>query len=110
MECRERFKMAAKDRAGHQEFPQVVHDIPPREEIEEATAIAENLLEGHQGLGQGLEDPYTCAVHYLEKHRIVEILQVTMETHPLNQCMVASGHCKLHKQGVQSLQAMYSPK
>ena len=94
MECRERerFKMAAKDRAGHQEFPQVVHDIPPREEIEEATAIAENLLEGHQGLGQGLEDPYTCAVHYLEKHRIVEILQVTMETHPLNQCMVASGH------------------
>lgn len=73
-------KMAAEDKAGHQEFPLAVHDIPPREQIEEASAIAENLLEGHQGVGQGLEDPYTRAVHYLEKHRIVEILQVTMET------------------------------
>lgn len=72
--------MAAKDSGGHQEFPLAAHDMPPLEQIEEASAIAENLLEGHQGVGQSLHDPYTCAVHYLEKHRIVEILQVTMVT------------------------------
>lgn len=73
-------KMAAEDRAGFQEFSLAVYDIPPREQIEEASAIAQNLLEGHQGVGQSLADPYTHAVHYLEKHRIVEIMQVTMET------------------------------
>lgn len=73
--------MAAADKVGFQEFPKTVYDVPPREQIEEASAIAENLLEGQQAVGQGLSDPYTHAVHYLEKHRIVEIMQVTMETY-----------------------------
>lgn len=72
--------MAAKDKAGFQEFPKAVYDIPPREQIEEASAIAQNLLEGQQAVGQGMSDPYTSAVHYLEKHRVVEVLQVTIET------------------------------
>lgn len=75
--------MAVKDKGGgFQQFPLAVYDIPPREQIEEASAITQNLLEGHQAVGQGLADPYTHAVHYLEKHRIVEIMQVTMETGP----------------------------
>ena len=72
--------MAAEDKAGLQQFPQAGFVIPPKEQIEEASAIAQNLLEGQQCAGQGLEDPYTRAVHYLEKHHIVEILQVTMVT------------------------------
>jgi hypothetical protein len=72
--------MAAADKVGFQDFPQAVYEIPPREQIEEASAIAQNLLEGQQAVGQGLSDPFTHAVHYLEKHRIVEIMQVTMET------------------------------
>lgn len=72
--------MAVEDKVGFQEFSRAVYDIPPREQIEEASAIAQNMLEGHQAVGQGLTDPYTHAVHYLEKHRIVEIMQVTMET------------------------------
>lgn len=74
-------KMAAEDKVGFQEFHQATYDVPPRAQIEEASAIAQNLLEGHQAVGQGLGDPYTRAVHYLEKHKIVEILQVTMETY-----------------------------
>ena len=72
--------MAAEDKVGFQEFPLATYDVPPRAQIEEASAIAQNLLEGQQAVGQGLGDPYTRAVHYLEKHKIVEILQVTMET------------------------------
>lgn len=72
--------MAAADKAGFQEFSQTVHEVPSREQIEEASAIAQNLLEGQQAAGQGLSDPYTHAVHYLEKHRIVKIMQVTMGT------------------------------
>ena len=72
--------MAAADKVGFQEFSKTEYAIPPPEQIEEASAIAENLLEGQQAVGQGLSDPYTHAVHYLEKHRIVEIMQVTMET------------------------------
>ena len=72
--------MAAEDRVGVQHFPRAGFDIPSKEQIEETSAIAQNLLEGQQSVGQSLEDPYTRAVHYLEKHRIVEILQVTMVT------------------------------
>lgn len=72
--------MAAEDKIGVQHFPHAGFDIPPKEQIEEASAIAQNLLEGQQTTGQGLDDPYTRAVHYLEKHHIVEILQVTMVT------------------------------
>ena len=74
--------MAAKDKEGFQAFPEVSYGIPPRDQLEEASAMAQNLLEGQQAVGQGVGDPYTCAVHYLEKHRIVEIFQVcvTMET------------------------------
>lgn len=72
--------MSAEDKVGFQEFSRAGYEVPPREQIEEASAIAENLLEGQQAVGQGLADPYTHAVHYLEKHNIVQILQVTIET------------------------------
>ncbi len=72
--------MAAEKREGFQEFPHASFKIPPQENIEEASAMSENLMEGQQGAGQSLQDPYTRAINYLEKHRIVEIFQVTMET------------------------------
>lgn len=73
--------MAAKDREGFQEFPQASFTVPPREQMEELSAMTQNLLEGQQGVGEAVEgDPYATAVRYLEKHRIVEILQVTIET------------------------------
>ena len=73
--------MAAKDKEGFQAFSEATFEVPSREMIEEASAIAENLQEGHQAVGQSASvDPYTRAVHYLEKHHIVEIFQVTMET------------------------------
>lgn len=72
--------MAAKDKEGFQEFPYAAYEVPPRDQMEEVSTITQNLLEGQQAIGQGLDDPYTRAVNYLEKHRIVEIFQVTMET------------------------------
>ena len=72
--------MAAKNNEGFQEFPLATFTVPPREQTEELSAMTQNLLEGHQGIGESKDDPYTKAVRYLEKHRIVEILQVTIET------------------------------
>ena len=72
--------MAAKDCESVQEFPVASFDVPPKRETEEAVALSENVQDGHQSLGQSLQDPYTHAVSYLEKHHVVEILQVTMVT------------------------------
>lgn len=68
--------MAAKDNESVQTFPQASFDIPPKEHLEEAVVLALNVQDGQQSLGQSVEDPYTRAVRYLEKHRIVEIFQV----------------------------------
>lgn len=72
--------MAAKDCEGFQQFPQAAFEVPSREHIEEAAAITANLMDGQKSVGQSMQDPYTASVHYLEKHRIVEVFQVTMET------------------------------
>ena len=69
--------MAAKDNESVQTFPQANFDIPPKEHLEEAVVLALNVQDGQQSLGQSVEDPYTRAVRYLEKHRIVEIFQVS---------------------------------
>lgn len=73
--------MSAKDKEGFQGFPQASSSIPHPLQMEEVSAIAQTLLEGQQGVGESADgDPYANAVRYLEKHRIIEILQVTMET------------------------------
>ncbi len=72
--------MAAKDSAGVQEFPQAVFSVPFRADAEERVALAFNVKDGQQSVGQGVEDPYTKAVKYMEKHQIAEVLQVTIET------------------------------
>ena len=76
--------MAARDNEGFQQFSKAVYPVPTREQVEEAAAIAANLIDGQKSLGQSMQDPYTASVNYLEKHRIVEIFQVTMET-PANE-------------------------
>lgn len=71
-----RTKMAAKDNESVQSFPLAGFDIPSKEHLEEAVVLSLNVQDGHQSLGQSVEDPYTRAVSYLEKHHIVEIFQV----------------------------------
>lgn len=74
-------KMSAKDKEGFQEFPQANFTIPLPVQMEEVSAMAQSLLEGQQDVGESVEgDPYARAVRYLEEHRIIEILQVTMVT------------------------------
>lgn len=75
--------MAAKDHEFAQEFPVAKVDVPSKDQIEEAVALSVNVQDGQQSLGQSSQDPYTHAVSYLEKHHIVEILQVTMTTFQL---------------------------
>ena len=72
--------MAAKDNAGFQEFPQASFAIPSEADAEERVVLALNVKDGHQSPAQSVEDPYTRAVKYVEKHRIVEVFQVTIET------------------------------
>ncbi len=78
--------MAAKDSAGVQEFPRAVFSVPSRAGAEEHTALAFNVKDGQQSVGQGVEDPYTKAVKYLERHQIAEVFQVAMETKPRVPC------------------------
>lgn len=72
--------MAAKDNAGFQEFPQASFAVPSEEQMEERVALVVNSQDGLQSPGQSVEDPYPRAVKYIERHRIVEVFQVTMET------------------------------
>lgn len=65
---------------GFQQFPLVSYSIPDDDEIKERIALALNLKDGQQSIGQSMQDPYTLAVKYIEKHKIVEVFQVTMET------------------------------
>ncbi|XP_064402747.1 testis-specific expressed protein 55-like [Halichondria panicea] len=67
--------MSAKDNEGCQAFSQATDSVPSREHIEQAAAIAANVIDGQKSIGQSMQDPYTASVHYLEKHRIVEIFQ-----------------------------------
>ncbi len=69
--------MSAKNNEGFQAFSQTNNAVLSREQAEEAASIAANVVDGQKSLGQSMQDPYTASVHYLEKHRIVEIFQVT---------------------------------
>ena len=73
-------KMAAGKSEGHQEFPKASFALPSKETVEEAVALAANLQDGQQAPGQSSADPYTRAVAYVEKHHLVEVFQVSMET------------------------------
>lgn len=72
--------MAASESKSFQQFPQATFAVPTREHIEEIVAISANLVDGQKSAGQSVEDPYSAAVQYLEKHHVVEVLEVTMET------------------------------
>ncbi len=72
---------SSKKNEGFQAFSQANNAVLTREQAEEAAAIAANLMDGQKSIGQSMQDPYTASVHYLEKHRIVEIFQVTVHMH-----------------------------
>lgn len=72
----------AEDNGGFQDFPQASFAIPSKKELEEHVALAFNVKDGQQSSGQSDEDPYSRAVKYVEKHHIVDVFQVTMETLP----------------------------
>lgn len=73
--------MAAKeDNESHQEFPVASFPIPSRAELEERVVLALNSKDGQQSCVQDGADPYTKAVNYVEKHRIIEVFQVSMDT------------------------------
>ena len=73
--------MAAQDdNESHQEFPAASFAVPSRAGLEERVVLALNAKDGQQSCVQDGADPYTKAVNYVEKHRIVEIFQVAMET------------------------------
>ena len=70
-------KMAAQaDNESHREFPVASFSLPSRSEQEERVVLALNTKDGQQSCTQDAEDPYTRALEYIEKHRIVEIFQV----------------------------------
>ena len=72
--------MTAKESAGFQQFPQASFPTPSKEEITEQVSIVLNLKDGQKSVGQSDEDPYTRAISYIERHKIVEVFQVTMVT------------------------------
>ena len=77
-------KMAAQeDNESHQEFSVASFAVPSRAELEERLVLSLNTKDGQKSCAQDGADPYTKAVQYVEKHRIVEIFQVpvSMETH-----------------------------
>lgn len=71
---------AQEDNESHQEFSVASFAVPSRAELEERLVLALNTKDGQQAPVQNAVDPYTKAVQYVERHRIVEIFQVTMET------------------------------
>lgn len=72
---------AQEDNESHQEFPVASFAVPSRAELEERLVLALNTRDGQQSVAQDDADPYTRALRYVEKHRIVEIFQVvSMET------------------------------
>lgn len=71
---------AQEDNESNQEFSVASFDVPSRAEVEERLVLALNAKDGLQAPGQDSSDPYTRALNYVEKHRIVEIFQVAMET------------------------------
>ena len=68
--------MAAKDCAAVQEFPRASFPVPSQKVLEELSALNSNVSGGQQSAGQSADDPYTRAVKYVERHRIVEVFQV----------------------------------
>ena len=64
------------DNESHQEFSVASFAVPSRAELEERLVLALNTKDGQQSCAQDGADPYTKAVQYVEKHRIVEIFQV----------------------------------
>lgn len=71
---------AQEDNESHQEFPVASFPIPSRAELEERVVLALNSKDGQQSCVQDGADPYTKAVNYVEKHRIIEVFQVSMDT------------------------------
>lgn len=67
--------MAAKKSPGYQQFPLVPTTMLSEEETREQIYMALNLKDGQKSATQSLEDPYTRAVNYIEKHKIVEVFQ-----------------------------------
>lgn len=67
---------AQEDNESHQEFPVASFPVTSRAELEERVVLALNSKDGQQSCVQDGNDPYTKAVQYVEKHRIIEIFQV----------------------------------
>ena len=67
---------AQEDNESHQEFSVASFAVPSRAELEERLVLSLNTKDGQQSCAQDGADPYTQAVQYVEKHRIVEIFQV----------------------------------
>ena len=92
IEARDKQEMAAQeDREYNQEFSVASFPVPSRAELEERLVLALNTKDGQQSCVQDAADPYTAAVNYVEKHRIIEIFQVSMETlSPRSQLMIVN--------------------
>jgi hypothetical protein len=64
------------DNVGFQQFPLISpSSIPSEEEFKEELYMRLNLKDGQQSATQSMEDPYTQAVKYIERHKIVEVFQ-----------------------------------
>lgn len=66
---------AQEDNESNLEFSVASFAVPSRAELEERLVLELNTKDGQQSCVQDATDPYTKAVNYVEKHRIVEIFQ-----------------------------------
>lgn len=73
---------AQEDNESNQEFSVASFAVPSRAELEERLVLELNTKDGQQSCVQDATDPYTKAVNYVEKHRIVEIFQVSIHGNP----------------------------